>query len=132
MFKKGPAYSNCNERQSSCTRRDAKPRQGCPNCEFTILYKAFVAKLTDELSRLRKGTRKGARRWPVKDLIKTAVEVASVSGSSEVMLDTWTVPVSILVSIYRGEDAKIKAAENYVPPSETETKKGPLIRDSED
>ena len=45
----GPAYLNCNERQTACSRRNANQREGCPTCEFTIQYQQFQKELEKEL-----------------------------------------------------------------------------------
>lgn len=118
MSKKGPAYMNCNERQSSCTRRKAEPRKGCPTCEFTIQHTMFRKELDAELKALKRGTRKGARRWPSQLLLDTLVEVASLSHTTKKMNPKWTVATSTLVSIYRNEVAMAQAIDafNSMPP----------------
>lgn len=128
ITKLGPQYSNCNERQTSCTSRKARPRDGCPNCEYTIRYKLFNTELASELATLKRGTRAGARKWPLSFLLNLVSEVASMSYSDN--RDGWTVVMSQLVGVYKSEEAKKRAIDNYTPPTTIELK-GPLIPDGD-
>lgn len=110
--KLGPSYFSCNERQTSCTRRTAKPRLGCPDCEFTIQRKIFVSELERELNTMPKGTRAGQKKWPSKYLIGVVSEIASLSYSTKGIGRNWTVVTELLVSVYRDEVAKMKAIES--------------------
>jgi hypothetical protein len=112
ITKLGPAYYSCNERQTSCTRRSAQPRKGCPNCEFTIQTKIFRTELADELKKV-KGTRKGAKRWPSKTLIELVIEVGSLASTRKDVDPQWPVITARLVGIYRAENAKMKAIEDF-------------------
>lgn len=115
ISKLGPTYYNCNSQQSDCTRRGAKPRQGCPDCEFTIQTRQFENELEGVLRKLKLGTRKGNRKWPAKRMLETVMEVGHISSLSKEMNPNWTVPVSTLVSIYRDETAKMRLIDTYVP-----------------
>lgn len=118
ITKLGPKCYGCNERQTSCTQRGAQPRKGCPDCEFTIQYKIFLKELEDELRKVKGGTRKGMRKWPLKLMLTTVIEVASITSTSKKTNPKWPVPLANLVSVYRGEDAKKQMIENYVAPTE--------------
>lgn len=125
--KLGPQYLDCNERQTSCTRRKAQPRKGCPDCEYTIQYKFFLAELEKELKTLPSGTRKGERIWPTKKLLEQVSETASISASRKQRDPKWPVIVDIMVLIYRDEEAKKKTinayqAEQAVPTNARESK----------
>lgn len=109
MARKGPDYYDCNERQSTCTRAKAKPRTGCPDCEFTVQYKMFLKELERDLRKVRGTTRIGARRWPSKMLIETVAEIASIALGTTGKRGDWTVVNSTLVSIYRDEANKEKS-----------------------
>ena len=111
--KLGPSYLSCNERQSACTRSKAKPRLGCPDCEFTIQYKTFIKELESELAKIPKSTRRGHRKWPAKYLLSTASEIAYLANSVKGIGRKWSVVTALLVSIYRDEMSKMKAIENY-------------------
>lgn len=112
--KLGPAYQSCNERQTSCTRKRAEPRRGCPNCEWTIQYQTFLKELDAELSLVKGGSRKGALRWPRKMLLKTVYDVASLAASRDKGFGPkWTVVTSLLVSIYRDEVAKKRSIDQF-------------------
>lgn len=65
-------------------------------------------------------------------LLQLVVEVASIANSVEGTNPNWTVTVSHLVSVYRSEDAKKRAIDNYIPPTSDAPKKGPLIPDDGD
>lgn len=112
IAKLGPNYYSCNERQTSCVRRSAQPRTGCPNCEFTIQTKIFQKELDDELHKL-KGTRKGAKRWPRKMLLNLVIEVGSLASSRKDLDPMWPVVTANMVNIYRSESAKIKSIDNF-------------------
>lgn len=112
ISKLGPGYFGCNERQSSCTRVRARPRQGCPTCEYTVQTKIFHKELQDELNVIKGGTRKGAKRWPLKLLLRLAVEAGSFSGRKD-NDPKWPVMTSLMVSIYRDETAKIQAIDSF-------------------
>jgi hypothetical protein len=91
-----------------------------------------VDELDKELKTLKRGTRRGARRWPSKLLLQLLVEVGTLANSSEDIDPSWTVVTANLVSIYRSEQAKKNTIDNYVPPSAEKPTKGPLIPDDED
>ena len=112
LSKLGPGFFSCNERQSSCTRTSAKPRRGCPDCEFTIQTKIFHKELDEELKKL-KGTREGQRKWNRKVLLDTVLEIMSLAGTSKVTKPEWPVNVANMVSIYREESGKMKAIDNF-------------------
>lgn len=88
----------------------------------------FISELEKELKNLKQGTIKGAKKWPLKNLLQLVVEVASIARSFEGTDPNWPVPTANLVAIYRSEDAKKTQIDNYIPPPET---KGPLIKDSD-
>ena len=98
MAGKGPQYLNCNAEQTSCTRKKAQPRLGCPTCEFTIHYKMFRKELDEELEVVPRGTRQGAIRWPVEQLLKHVVEVATIANSIEGNEKSWPVQVALKVN----------------------------------
>ena len=129
LAKLGPAYFDCNERQSSCTRRSAQPRQGCPNCEFTVQTKIFHAELDQLLKNVKGGTRKGERRWPRDVLLKLCVEAGSFANR-ESPDPNWPVTTALMVSIYRDESAKIKAIDNFnlTAGSDDKPRKGPQLK----
>jgi hypothetical protein len=125
MAKQGPQYLNCNERQSNCNRKQAQPRKGCPNCEFTIQYKIFIKELEKELKQLKTGTRKGAKRWPLQMLLEAVAEIATLSHRHKDHIPGHlSVPVVTLIGVYRDEDGKKKAIDSFnsLPP-ETQTAK---------
>lgn len=109
----GPMYMNCNERQTSCTRRNRDERNGCPNCEFTIQHKIFQTELENGLESLPRMTRAASLEWPKEYLIQVANETASISASTKGIGRQWTIPTSLFVSIYRDEINKVKTVENY-------------------
>lgn len=104
---------NCNEKQSNCTRAKAKPRLGCPDCEYTIQYNMFVKELEDELRTMKGGTRKAGQRWPLKYLLQVVHDVSYQSSLTKTTGRNWTVITTLLVNIYRDERAKIEAVERY-------------------
>jgi hypothetical protein len=130
IAKLGPAYQDCNEWQSSCTRRKAQPTKGCPDCEYTIRHAKFLEELDEQLKNIKHGTRKGGQKWPRKLLLKQLTEVATFANSQEGIDPTWAVTSTHLISIYRGEEAKKRAIDTYVPPSAT-TPKGPMLKDED-
>jgi hypothetical protein len=133
MAKKGPQYLNCNERQTSCTRRQAQPRKGCPTCEFTIQFKIFTTELEKELKKLPKGTRKGARRWPISMLLETVSEIATLSHryKDKPFPNNWAVPVTMLIGVYRDEAGKKSAIDSFnALPAESQ--KTTLVNDPKD
>lgn len=103
---------NCNSRQSSCTRKKAKPRQGCPDCEFTIHYKQFRKALDKELSQV-KSTREQARKWSGEYLLKIVGEIAHLASLYKNTGPNWTVVTAVLVAVYRDEIAKMKSIDNW-------------------
>jgi hypothetical protein len=112
MAKKGPQYANCNDRQTSCTRTNAQPRLGCPNCEYTIQRKQILIDEADrELLYLRRGTRTGGQKWPRSYLLKTLIDVASLANSREGFDPQWTVVTAVLVGVYRDERDKRQSIE---------------------
>lgn len=113
LSKLGPSYYNCNELQSSCTRKAAQSRRGCPNCEYTIQYKGFIKELEQELRAIPKGTRKGARKWPSSYLLKLVVEAGSIANSIKGTDPKWPVTTSMMVSLYRGEVQKMQAIDSF-------------------
>lgn len=114
VSKLGPAYLDCNERQSSCTRRKADPRKGCPTCEFTIQHKIFVEETEKELRVLKGTTREGARKWPLKRLLEIVYEVAHMSNRYKDTNDPkWPVALSNMISVYRNEYSKLKAIRDF-------------------
>lgn len=113
ISKLGPGYFNCNERQSSCTRRSAQPRKGCPTCEYTIQTKIFHKELDDELRKVKGGTRQVARKWPREQLLKLAVEAGSLASIRKTNDPEWPILLSLMVSIYRDEAAKLRAIETF-------------------
>ena len=113
ISKLGPMYYNCNERQSSCTRMYARPRQGCPNCEFTIQYKQMLVEMEKELKTFPKGTRQGASKWPMKKLIEMVNEISYIATTNKRNRPTWDVTTSMMVGIYRSEMSKMKAIDDY-------------------
>jgi hypothetical protein len=128
IAKLGPQYFGCNERQSTCTRRAAQSRIGCPNCEFTIKTNEFKQRLGQELKYMRRGTRQGIRKWNVKFLINLVVEIGGVAGSFEGINPEWPVPILRLVSIYRDESKKKRISDTYVyesPQPQKAILKGP-------
>lgn len=124
MAKKGPQYLSCNERQTSCTRAKRNPRNGCPDCEYTIQYKIFIKELEAELKRIPKSTYRGYRIWPVQRLLDTVAEVATMAHSRKGINPKWSMATSIFVSVYRDESAKIQAIESFTPDPKTNT--GPV------
>lgn len=118
VAKLGPGYFDCNEKQNSCTRRrDAKPEQGCPNCEYTIQYKIFIRELDNEIRRLKRTTWAGNHKWPNPKLIRLVSEIASISGSTKTRDGNWTVVIDTLVSVYRDESAKISYVDTFNAPA---------------
>jgi hypothetical protein len=90
----------------------ADPRNGCPNCEFTIKYKEFRKELDKELGQLPKGTRQGQQDWPDEYLLELANEVAMVHYSyPKGAKPRWDVVTYTLVSVYRDELTKMKAID---------------------
>lgn len=113
MAKKGPGYLTCGGDRSQCTGRKADPRNGCPTCEYTIQEKIFRQELDTKLKFMKRGTRKGMRKWPSSVLVATANEIAGISASSKKIKPNWPIPVVILVSIYRDELRKRKVVANF-------------------
>lgn len=130
ISKLGPSYYSCNDRQIGCTRRQAQPRRGCPNCEYTIQTKIFHKELDDELKKL-KGTRKGAKRWPKKVLLDLVIDIGSLASSRKDIDPMWPLVTANMVSIYRSESAKIKAIDDFnITAGYNESKStGPVLPD---
>lgn len=120
---------NCDEYQSSCTRRKADPRNGCTTCEFTVQYGFFKKELEEELRKLPKSTREGAIKWPTEYLLKTLMDVATVNGTVKKGRKgkNWTVVTSTLVSIYRDEVAKKETIDNFNAMPQPNTGSGPML-----
>lgn len=125
----GPDYLSCNEFRTSCTRTGADPFNGCLTCEYTIQRKQFLEDTEKKLENLPRGTWKGQTNWPLDYLLKQVIETSAVSSSRKGTDPNWTVVVANLVSIYRSEDAKIKAASTY-RPEDNSPRKGPAIKDT--
>lgn len=112
--KLGPSYHGCNERQSACTRRNADPRRGCPNCEWTVQWQTFLKELDAELSKVKGGTREGARRWPRKALLESVYQVIGLANKyKDSEGPNWTVVTSLLVSVFRDERAKKESIDQF-------------------
>lgn len=129
IAKLGPAYMNCDETQSSCVRRKADPRRGCPNCEFTIQYGFFKKELEEELRKLPRSTREGADKWPTEYLLKVLSDVATLSGSVKKGRKgkNWSVVTSTLVSVYRDEVTKKQVIDNFNSMPQDNIKSGPML-----
>lgn len=121
VAKLGPAYLNCNERQSSCTRKKADPRRGCLTCEFTIQHKLFLEETAKELKHLRRTTRAGSRKWPLKKIMESVNEVASLA-SRKGTNPRWTVAVGLFISVYRDEQSKKRSIDHHQLQAEAEAK----------
>lgn len=65
-------------------------------------------------------------------LLKLVVEVASLANSRTDFDPSWSVVITNLVSLYRNEDAKKRAIDNYIPPTSPSDARGPLIQDDGD
>lgn len=82
-----------------------------------------------------RGTREGNRQWPSKLLLEQVAEIAYISNLHRKKNDPrWTVVVAMMVAIYRGEGAKIKAIEDFnsMPPESQSNNSVIGYRDDED
>lgn len=104
-------YLDCNSKQTSCTRKRSDPRNGCPNCEYTIQYNQFMSNLESELS--VKGNAEQRRKWSIKFLLDLVGKVSHQSTLHTTYGRDWTVVTTALVNIYRDERDKIKAIESF-------------------
>lgn len=104
---------NCNEQQSTCTRKRASPRTGCQDCEFTIQYNIFRAELEKELKTIRGTTREQHRKWKAERMLKIVNESASLANSRKGFHKNWPETVALFVSLYRDEVARIKMIDNW-------------------
>lgn len=96
----------------TCTRRNAEPRKGCPNCEYTIQTKLFHEELDKELRTIKGGTRKGAKRWDRTFLLRMVVEIGSIASKKTGDPDL-PILTAMMVSMYRDESAKIQAIDGF-------------------
>lgn len=115
IYKLGPDYLNCNEYRSGCSRQGADPFNGCLTCEYTIQRANFIKNTEKALEDYPRATWKGQNKWPFDDLLKAVIDTSNVAGSRKGTDPKWTMVVATLVSIYRSEDAKLRAAETHRP-----------------
>jgi hypothetical protein len=121
IAKLGPAYLNCNERQSSCTRPAKKPRRGCPDCEYTIQRRYFLDELAKELALVTQ-SRESARKWPPEHLLRLVGEAAAADRAQPRGHGRrWNVVLATLVAVYRDEQGKAKAIDAYNLKQQVET-----------